>query len=92
MFDVWPHRYVFVHSFQDTGELEVVRLLAAHPWVTSHEGEAAVAGGGSALTMALPTARDREEATGVALEKVRKCRQVPQHSNKPQNKPEVDFN
>lgn len=63
--------FVFLHSFQDTGEVQVVRLLAAHPWVISHEGEAAVADGGSALTTAVPTARDRERATGVALKEVR---------------------
>lgn len=61
-----------MHSFQDTGEVQVVRSLAAHPWVRSHEGEAAVAGGGSALTTVVPAAQDRERTTGVDLKEVRK--------------------
>ncbi len=70
-----PYRsFVFVHSFQGTGEKAVLDLLASHPWVRSHEGRAAAAaGGGCALTPAISTAVEREReraAGGTALSEV----------------------
>lgn len=64
-------RYVFVHSFEDTGEREVVQALESHPWTRSHVAQAAVAGGGCALTSAIPAAEERRGATGTALSDVR---------------------
>lgn len=62
--------FMFVHSFEDTGERQVVKALESHPWTRSHVTPAAVAGGGCALTSAIPAAEERKKATETALSKV----------------------
>lgn len=64
-------RYVFVHSFEDTGERQVVKALESHPWTRSHVAEAAVAGGGCTLTSSIPAVEERQRATGTTLSEVR---------------------
>lgn len=61
-----------MHSFEDIEGGQVVHSLASHPWVRTHDGEAAVAGGGSALTTVIPSARNRNRTTGAALKEARK--------------------
>eukprot|EP00904_Undaria_pinnatifida_P006960 jgi/Undpi1/3394/HiC_scaffold_15.g06767.m1 len=48
-------RYVFIHSFEGTGELEVAEALNSHAWVRSHTGASAAMNGGAVLTSSIPT-------------------------------------
>lgn len=64
-----------MHSFEDTGERQVLQALESHPWTRFHVGPAAVAGGGCTLTSAIPAAEERKEAStsATALSEVRKA-------------------
>lgn len=68
-----PNRYVFVHSFENTGEAAVMRSLASHPWVRLHGGQGAVDGEGSSLTSVFSSPRDREGMTETVLSEVNGC-------------------
>lgn len=63
-------RFVFVHSFNDTGERQVVRALGSHPWTKSHAVPAAVSGGGCTITSAISSAEERKKAAPTALREV----------------------
>ncbi|CAM9622138.1 unnamed protein product, partial [Ectocarpus sp. 13 AM-2016] len=66
-------RYVFVHSFEDTGEAAVVRSLASHPWVRVHGGQGAVDGEGSSLTSVFSSPREREGMAETGLSELCGC-------------------
>lgn len=65
-------RFLFVHSFEDTGEKLAVSALELHPWTRSHVGLAAVTGGGCAMTSAIPSADERKKATPTTFSEVTK--------------------
>ncbi|CAB1098959.1 unnamed protein product [Ectocarpus sp. CCAP 1310/34] len=66
-------RYVFVHSFENTGEAAVMRSLASHPWVRVHGGQGAVDGEGSSLTSVFSSPREREGMTETGLSELCGC-------------------
>ncbi|CAM9477808.1 unnamed protein product, partial [Ectocarpus sp. 8 AP-2014] len=66
-------RYVFVHSFENTGEAAVMRSLASHPWVRVHGGQGAVGGEGSSLTSVFSSPREREGMTETVLSELCGC-------------------
>lgn len=63
-------RYVFVHSFEGTGGIDVVKILAAHPWVKTHSGKSPMTSGGATLTSSIPTATETAEMDDDALREV----------------------
>eukprot|EP00752_Nemacystus_decipiens_P008848 g7896.t1 len=67
-------RFVFVHSFEDTGEQQLLRMLNSHPWTRSHTGAAAVSG--CTLTSAIPSAEERKKATPKELSEMCGCTNV----------------
>lgn len=68
-------RYVFVHSFEGTGGIDVVRVLAAHPWAKTHTGKTPMTSGGATLTSSIPTAAETAAMDEDALREVRALRE-----------------